>query len=227
MSDIGQKKPLGSQSSNSSANPFAKALAEMEKSSAGNLPTSSSPFNLPLNEALANQDNQYNQDSQDYREFSDNHWEEEQKKKLEEQRRREALRKKLHDKVNPVDTIAVYNSREERVKKEIEELRKELRALSLEISAFHKEIDVTLMTETVSPGQEGKYYLNFFQQLRAFIILLRKKVSSARTWATTMQSKKKKKGSAVMSFDGKHGHEKTKTIFDMMHHEVSNARSGE
>ncbi len=58
-------------------------------------------------------------------------------------------------------------------------------------------------------------------------MLLRKRVHSARTWATQMHAKKRKKrGAGLMSLEGKGGHEKTKTIYDMMHHEVSNARSG-
>ena len=138
------------------------------------------------------------------------------------------LRKKLHDQVNPVDMHAVYDAREKQVKREIDQLRAELKLLSKEVGAFHKEIEVTLQSEVAHPGQTGKYYLTFFRELRHFIMLLRQKIHSARTWATqfhTKQSKKQKRSGAGLQIVGQ-AHEQTKTVFDMMHHERSSTYSG-
>ncbi len=151
----------------------------------------------------------------------------EQQRKLEETQKRERLRQQLHKQVNPVEARDVFNARESQVKKEIDNIRHELKLLSQEVAAFSQEIDMTLMSNVVSPGQEGKYYLSFFQQLRAFIMLLRQKIHSARTWATTMhgkKSKKKRKG-AGLEISGQQ-YEQTATVFDRMHHERSTVYSG-
>ena len=90
-----------------------------------------------------------------------------------------------------------------------------------------QEVELAVMEEIASPGLTGKYYLNFFRNLRSFIMLLRQKVKSARTWATQFHAKQKKKskGSAGLKIGGA-GHEQTKTVFDMMHHERSTVYSG-
>ncbi len=221
MNNNGQKKSPGTNGTSPANNPFARALAETEKSSYNNQQSAGAAKKNPFSEALAKTGDGL---TDDY--LFDSEWEAIQKQKLKEEQQREALKRKLHDRVNPVDNKDLFDAREKQVKKEIEELRKELKLLSKEVAAFDRDIELTLMTETVDPG-EGKYYINFFQKLRAFIMLLRKRIHSARTWATQMQTKKRKKrGAGLMSLEGKGGHEKTKTIYDMMHHEVSNARSG-
>lgn len=145
-----------------------------------------------------------------------------------EKAKRERIRKQLHDQINPVDATKVYDARQKQVKEEIDKLRQELKALAIEVSQFNKEVEMTLMTEVGShPGMEGKYYITFFQQLRSFIVLLREKVRSARTWANQFGAKKKKKrvvGAGIV-VEGS-GHEQTKSVFDMMHHERSNAYGG-
>ena len=40
---------------------------------------------------------------------------------------------------------------------------------------FHKEVEVAVMGDVVNPGQDSTYYVNFFQQLRAFILMLGQK----------------------------------------------------
>jgi hypothetical protein len=213
-----------------STNPFARALAETEKSSFGDSASPQNPFaemlakNNGLNRALQQPGLDQGSDSNSFA----NAWAEEQRLSAEKQVKKEALRKKLHDQVNPVDTLDVFNAREKQVKEEIEQIRYELKLLVKDMASLNKEIDMTLMSNTAEPGISGKYYINFFQQLRAWILLLRQKVNSARSWATQFQnkqSKKKKRGGAFV-FDDKSGHEKTKAVFDTMHHEVSNATSG-
>jgi hypothetical protein len=222
MSSTGPKKPAGFQHQNAGVNPFARALAETEKS--GQEDTSKSMDRNPFSDALARTGGDFggfpNPDS--------NYWQQQQKE-LARQQEQEALRKKLHDQVNPVDMTDVFNARRKKEKEDIKQLREELRHLAVELKKFHKEIEITLMTNVADPGTEGTYHRNFFQQLRAFIMLLRQKIRSARTWAHQMQSKaqkkKKRKGSAGLAIEGR-GHEQTKTIFDMMHHERSSTYGG-
>lgn len=225
-----------------SANPFAKALMETESSllSQGN---SQTQLSNPLAEALArsggsfgdfagssfagqansgfpspdsansfgNMGDMMNQQDPDALRKS------QEQARLEQERR--LLQKRLHDKVNPVDQTDIFNAREEQVKKQIEELRKELRAMTSEVKAFYKEVDITLMTETVEPGLSGTYFINFFHQLRQFIALLRQKIRSARTWLNAAKSKQKKKPKRGGILIEGSQHEQTTSIFDTMHHE--------
>jgi hypothetical protein len=202
-------------------NPFAQALADSEREKSFPSNGIANPSN-PFSEALSKTGGSFSDFGSPQMDMA------EQQRLMEEQRKKEMLHKKLHDQVNPVDTTDIFNAREQRTKQEIEQIRKELRLLSQEINAFHKEIEITLMTETVSPGQEGTGYKSFFQQLRAFIILLRQKIGNARTWATQLNGKKAKKKSKSgpgLNIAGA-GHEKTSTIQDMMHHERSSQYSG-
>jgi hypothetical protein len=98
--------------------------------------------------------------------------------------------------------------------------------LAKDVSKFEKEIERTLLTEVVEPGQTGSYFINFFHKLRSFIMLLRQKIKSASTWAKTAQSKKKKKSKQPGLQIGGLAHEKTSTIQDMMHHERSSTYGG-
>jgi len=121
--------------------------------------------------------------------------------------------------VNPVDMVDVYNAREKRVKEEIDQVRHELKLLAHDIAKFQQQVDITLMTEVVDPGQDGKYYVSFFQKLRAWIQLLRQQIKSAQTWATQLHSKnsKKRKHSKQPGLEfGAAQHEKTSTVQDMI-----------
>ncbi len=202
-------------------NPFAQALAdsEREKSFAGSTPPS--PHN-PFSEALSKTGGSFSDFGSNQMDMAD------QQRLMEEQRKKEMLHKKLHDQVNPVDTRDIFNARERQTKQEIEQIRKELSMLSREVVAFHKEVEITLMTQTVDPGTEGIGYKNFFHQLRALIMLLRQKIHSAHTWATQLNGKKAKKKSKSgpgLNIAGE-AHEKTSTVQDMMHHERSSQYSG-
>jgi hypothetical protein len=207
MNTIGSSPAARSHASG--VNPFARALSEAR----GGTSMDQSQANKQSSDSLNAQDNQLNQP------FNF----EEQQQQLIEQQNRERLRQELHRKVNPVDQKDVFSAREQQVKEEINKIRHELRLLAQEVMAFQKDIDVTLMGEVVQPGQEGKYHLTFFQKLREFIMLLRKKIHSARTWATTLQGKKTKKNG--LNFKAK-GHSQTKNVWDTMHHERGLARAG-
>ena len=216
-----QKSARTSHPQQSGVNPFARALAETEKPR-GSQQDTTNPLN-PLSEALARSGGSFGDEAGP----QNADWQKKQLENLEKQRKKDALRKKLHDQVNPVDMTAVYDAREKEVKKEIESLRHELKMLVKDVAKFEKEVELAVMEEIASPGLTGKYYLNFFRNLRSFIMLLRQKVKSARTWATQFHAKQKKKskGSAGLKIGGA-GHEQTKTVFDMMHHERSTVYSG-
>jgi hypothetical protein len=220
MQTLGTRKPTTGAKYSGSANPFARALSEVEKTSGGlnpnrlnNLPDTVSNGLMQgqgLSPDLTNQN----------------------QAELLKQQQAEALKKKrrqeLHDRVNPVKETDVFSARRRQVKEEIERLRAELKALAQDIAKFHKEVEVTLMTSVGDPGRDGAYYLNFFHKLRAFIKLLRQQIKSANTWATQVNSKKKKKkrGKKPGLEVGGTKSEKTSTVFDMMHHERSNAYGG-
>ncbi len=219
QSQTNRGSSTGKNASVASQNPFARALAEAEKQASEN----NGQTKGNLEPGFPSLDNFGN-----LGQFGGNQLNQEQLLlEQQEKAKKERLRRHLHEQINPVDTTKVFDARQKQVKEEIDKLRIELKALSMEVAAFHKEIEITLMTEVGSqPGMEGKYYLNFFQQLRAFIMLLRQKIRSARTWASTAgQKKKKKMVAAGIMIDGS-AHEQTKSVYDMMHHERSNAYGG-
>ncbi len=210
------QKPTSRKSANNMAsnnNPFARALAETEKRSYG-----SSTKNMQQAEKqLANNDQSQNFNQQDAAKL--------QKEKEIEIKKRQ-MREKLHRKVNPVEQTDIYNAREARVKKELDQVRKELKLLAAEFSKFYKEIDITLETNIAHPGQTGVYHKNFFQKLKAFIILLRQKVRSARTWARQAAAKKKKKKRSAKAKGLDFAGNEAKATHDMLNPERFNAYSG-
>jgi hypothetical protein len=234
MDPFNQKKPAVQSRPTNAVNPFARALAETEHSL--NTPKPAIPQN-PFSEALARTGGRmadpfadsFSDQQQDFQQPNPEDLAKQQEE-MARQQKKEALRKKLHDQVNPVDLRDVFDSREKRVREELEKTREELKMLAKEISKLRMDVDIEATKTVVAPGQEGTYHVSFFQQLRTFIMLLRKRVQSARTWmqqANAKQAKKKQKGGKKpgMEFNGQ-SHEQGKTVFDMMHHERSSSYSG-
>ena len=220
MNNLGQsKKPAAN---NSGVNPFAKALVEAGSSSDQRKADSKNESQL-FSEALAKtggsvgetKNNKSDKDSISRQ----------QQEELKTQQEREVLRKKLHDKVNPVDNHEIFAARKEKELKEIDSLRKEVALLISDIGSMQKEAEVTLMTQIADPGEDGVYFKNFFFNLKNFIMLLRQKVKSARTWAKHTNSRKKKmakrRGGGMVT-----NTQETKFVQDTMHHEKSTAYSG-
>lgn len=207
-------------------NPFARALADTEREhslSGGQPPTDNT--NL-FRDALAKTGGNFGDTLTSSPDALDA---EKQQQEAAAQAKKERMRRELHRQINPVETTDVFNAREQQVKEEINKLRYDLKMLAQDVAKFDKQVELTLMTEITDPGQEGSYYLSFFQKLRTFIMFLRQKISSARTWATQMQTKKSKKkagkGSVGMMIQGL-SHEQTTTVQDMQHHERSAMYSG-
>lgn len=204
-------------------NPFARALAESEKRTYSKQNSSKPDHNL-WSEALAKTGGEFPQ------EFNQQNLSPEQteiwQQKLKEEQQRERLRQKLHDQVNPVDKREIFNAQEEKTKKDLEEVREELKKLSQEIKKFHQEVDIQLTQNVVKQGQDGIGLKSYFQKLREFIILLTKQVKSARTWMqqqNKVSHKRKIRGGVLLTGRGP---QESKAVFDMMHHERSNAYSG-
>ncbi len=186
---------LGSTGGNKSSRSFTEALGSTSGVGANNF---GSPANNSLlenslfNSSHFNQSGGTNGQPQDFggynSEFGALQKQQEELKKQEYERKR----LELHKKVNPVDAKDVFDAREEATKKKIDRIRKDLKNLAQEIKKFHKEIDIVLMGRVTNPGLEGTGDENFFDRLRAFIILLTQQVRSARTWAQQANAKKKK-----------------------------------
>lgn len=196
-------------------NPFAKALAETEGGLFDSVPnqTALNPFSEALaktgssfSDAVSNSGNQPDLLEQ-------------QKKDLIANQQKEMLRKKLHDQVNPVDTTEVFIQEELKTKKALERIRQELVLLVEDIKQFRKELAIATQQRVVSPGVQGSYHYNFFNQLRDFIVTIRQQVKSARTWLHTTNGKRQK----TNMMRGYHG---TKNAHDQMHHEQKMAFAG-
>lgn len=188
MTSFGQGNNQSKSVSQKPINPFAGSLLENEQKNAS-LPSNnhSKQTTNPFANALLNSsDTNYNTSSP-----------EQLHKQQEEallQQRKEALRKKLHDRVNPVNTYELFSAKEEQSKEELNQVRKELELLIADIKGLNQDIEIVVAQDVVLPGLDGgSYYQNFFFQLRQFIMLLRQKVNSARSWAQQMQAKGKKK----------------------------------
>jgi LPS O-antigen subunit length determinant protein (WzzB/FepE family) len=232
MDPFAQKKPVKNQHQPAASNNFARALAEKEHSL--NTPKPQNPGN-PFSEALArtggrlddgsslsNSDQNRDQLSQDELQR--------QQEEMERQQKKEALKKKRHAEINPVDMKDVYDAKKRKEKEDVRKIREELKALSKDIEKFEKEVAVATFQDIIDPGMEGTYHRNFLHQLRMFIMLLRKKVQSARTWmqqANAKKAKKKKKGGKKPGMEmGGSKHEQGKTVFDTMHHERASSYGG-
>lgn len=172
-------------------NPFAGSLLENEQKSVSSSPApkEENPDFNPFANALLNNSGKTEVPNQ-----AENSRKQQEEALLAQ--KKEALRKKLHDKVNPTNTHELFSAAEARSKEELNQVRKELEMLILDIKDLNQDIAMAVSQDVVAPGLDGgTYYQNFFHQLRQLIMLLRQKVGSARSWAQQMQAKgKKRKG---------------------------------
>lgn len=212
---MNQSQPLQSparQSPQVGVNPFARALAEAERTNY--TPQSGQDSVLPAGENPFAQDS-YSADTLQQQQFE-----------AIRQQRLEKMRSRLHREINPVDTTALFDARQKQVADQITSLRSELKMLVKEVAHFEKEVEVTLMTQIVEPGQQGNYFLTFFGKLRTWIMLLRQNIKSAQTCLNISKGKAQKRGKTPGIVIGGLAHEKTTSVQDMMHHERSNSYAG-
>lgn len=239
--------PFNNQNTNSSrqqqtagTSSLAKALAETERplgEPAATMPGQNDLFREAMARANANPANSSKDQATPQGQAGGNDYlnpltnqllNEQNQAELIKKQQKEALRKRLHDQINPVETHSVFDGQAQRTKEELEKTRQELKQLAREIEAFRKDIGIELDKEMREPGFSGDYYVSFFQKLRNLIMLLRQKVKSARTWSQQMQAKqakKKRKKTPGMVIGGA-SHEQTKTVFDIMHQERSSTYGG-
>lgn len=189
MTSFGQSNNQLKSASQKQTNPFASSLLENEKKidkpalSTNQADEVFNPFaNALLNSPGATSD------------FNNQEFLQKQQKEALQAQRRDALRKKLHDRVNPVNTYELFSAKEEKSKEELNNVRRELELLIGDLKDLSSDISIVVNQDVVNPGIDGgSYYQNFFHQLRQLIMLMRQKVSSARSWSMQMRAKGKKK----------------------------------
>lgn len=76
-------------------------------------------------------------------------------------------------------------------RQQIEAVRQELKAIAQSLKGLHQEVLTAVETAPVDPGI---YHLNFFDQLRSFLRLLRVQIEDSRSWMTASNTKRSKKG---------------------------------
>lgn len=77
------------------------------------------------------------------------------------------------------------------VKAQIEAVRAELKALATSVKQLHQEVTKSVMEVPVAPGI---YHVNFYEQLRSFLLVLRQRVDDSRSWLSTWNTRKQKIG---------------------------------
>ena len=91
-----------------------------------------------------------------------------------------------------VESMQMRESADAReVKRQIDEVRQELKLLVASVKKVHQELDKAV-TET--PVDPGIYHLNFYEQLKNFLRMMRQQVEDSGSWLSAFQSRKKKKG---------------------------------
>ncbi len=85
----------------------------------------------------------------------------------------------------------IYHCREERAKKEIEMIKEEIKALSVQTGKLSTEL---LEAEKAVFGnipdiKSGKYYLTFFDRIRNLVKMAKKRVSESRTWLSVFNQR--------------------------------------
>lgn len=142
------------------------------------------------------------------------------------QRQREFLQKrnKLHQEVNPPDQTEIFAARAEKNQKDIAALRAQLRANYSAAVQETPEIDQNLQAN-IPQGETTGFasYINaYISHIQSELAKITKYISSAKdsgAWAATAKGKKAKGL-------GKGGHQTTKAVWDMGHHENAVSTQG-
>lgn len=80
---------------------------------------------------------------------------------------------------------------EAQTRAQIEAIRNELKELAKSLKSLHTEVQSAISEEPVNPGI---YHMNFYEQLRSFISVLRQQIEDSRSWLSTFNARKKKMG---------------------------------
>jgi hypothetical protein len=84
----------------------------------------------------------------------------------------------------------IKNADQQEVKAKIDAVRKELQSLSKSIQGLQQEIQSAVMD---MPVEAGIYHVNFFEQLRQMLFMMRQQVDNSRVWLEAFQANSKKK----------------------------------
>lgn len=76
-------------------------------------------------------------------------------------------------------------------RQQLELIRSELKSLMASLRNLHSEVTSAVSQDVVNPGV---YHVNFYEQLRTFIKVLRQQVEDSRTWLASFNTRKKKMG---------------------------------
>lgn len=76
-------------------------------------------------------------------------------------------------------------------RQQLEAIRQELKALIASLKNLHQEVQTAVSQEVVNPGV---YHINFFEQLKTFIKVLRQQIEDSRVWLSAFTTRKKKLG---------------------------------
>jgi hypothetical protein len=87
----------------------------------------------------------------------------------------------------------VFDLEKKKSEQLIRQIKEELAQLVVELNKMGGNVDQSIQTAIASGnGEAGKYYENFFVQLRNFLVLLTKRVKEGNTWLQAFNSKKGK-----------------------------------
>jgi len=84
-----------------------------------------------------------------------------------------------------IDAIA------EQTRQQLEAVREELKALAKSLKNLNQDVQSAIEQAPVSPGI---YHINYYDQLRIFIHVLRQQIEDSRTWLSMSVGRKKKMG---------------------------------
>lgn len=79
----------------------------------------------------------------------------------------------------------------EQTKQQLEAVREELKALSKSLRNLSQDVQSAIEQTPVSPGV---YHINYYDQLRTFIHVLRQQIEDSRVWLSMSVGRKKKMG---------------------------------
>jgi len=80
---------------------------------------------------------------------------------------------------------------ENETRQQIAAIRDELKALVKTLKNLHQEVQTAISQDPVDPGI---YHLNFYEQLKSFLVVLRQQIEDSRSWLATFNARKKKIG---------------------------------
>ena len=80
---------------------------------------------------------------------------------------------------------------EAQTRKQILAIREELKEIAKSLKSLHQEVQTAIAEEPVNPGI---YHVNFYEQLKSFLAVLRQQIEDSRNWLAAFNTRKKKMG---------------------------------